>query len=217
MKFKWPVFLKVFGRSAVDWYDAWLDMTLIGIVWLVAQVTIVLGPPATFGVYYVVDSMVRTGDNPGVKGLFEGARKYFLKGLAWGALNWLAAAIAVVNFWFYSSLESTFGIIARTFIGILAVLWAVMQFYTAPFIMAQENENLFLALRNSLYLVLASLPFTLGLMVFVVLIIALSGVLILPAFLGLPMLIAVLGCRALYDRLEAYGLKKKDPEPREVG
>ena len=103
MKSKWPAFLRVFGRSAVDWYDSWLDMTLIGIIWLFAQATIILGPPATFGVYYVTSNMVRNGESLGVRGMIEGARKYFIKSLAWGAINWLVAVISVVNFYFYIS------------------------------------------------------------------------------------------------------------------
>jgi uncharacterized membrane protein YesL len=217
MKIKFPAFLKVFGRSAVDWYDSWLDMTLIGMIWLAAQATVILGPAATFGVCYVTSSMVRSGESLGVKGLFEGARKYFLKATAWGALNWLVAVISVVNFIFYMNVESTFGYIARVLIAVLTLLWLMTQFYTVPFLLAQEQENLFLALRNGFYMTLASLPYTVGLMIIVALIIALCVVLILPAFLGVSMLISVMGTHALYDRLEAFGLRKKDPDPKEVG
>lgn len=217
MKFKFPAFLSTFGRSTVDWYDAWLDMTLIGMLWLVAQITIILGPAATFGVYYVTSSMIRSGESLGVKGMIEGSRKYFLKALAWGAMNWIVAAVTVVNFIFYLNVDSPLGYIARVMIVVLSLLWMMTQFYTVPFVLAQEQENLFLALRNGFYLTLATLPYTIGLMIIVVLIIALSAVLILPAFLGVPMLIAVMGTRALYDRLEAFGLRKKDPEPKEVG
>lgn len=216
MKIRWPVFLKVFGKSAVDWYDAWLDMTLMGIIWLFAQLTVILGPAATFGVYYVVNGMVRSGEGAGVRGMFEGAKKYFLKSLAWGALNWLVALIAVVNYIFYSSVQSTFGLVARVLLVMLVVLWLLTQFYCVPFFMAQEQERVLLALRNGFFMALASLFFTLGLMIFVVIIVGLSAVFVLPAFLGVPMLIPVLSTRALYDRLETYGLRKKDPEPKDV-
>jgi uncharacterized membrane protein YesL len=216
MKMRWPAFLKAFGQSVVDWYDAWLDMTVIGIVWLLAQLTIVLGPPATFGVYYVAYHMIRNGESLGVKGMIVGARKYFLKGLAWGAINWLVAVITVTNFWFYSNLESEVGIVVRFVVLVLAGLWLMTQFYTVPFFMAQEQERVLLAIKNAFFLAMATLPYTLGLMIFVILDIGLSSVLILPAFLGLPMLIPVMATRTLFDRLGALGLVKKDPDPREV-
>jgi len=217
MKLHWPAFVKAFAKSTVDWYDSWLDMTIIGILWLVAQVTVILGPPATFGVYYVVNLMIRTGENLGIKGVIQGARTYFLKSWGWGALSLLVGVIAVVNFMFYTSIDTTFGLVARILVIVVVALWLMVQFYTVPFFMAMEQENIFLALRNSFFLMMASLPYTLGLMIFVVLIIGLSTAFIIPAFLGLVMLIPVMATRSLYDRLEAYGLREKDADPREVG
>ncbi len=216
MNIKIPAFIRAFGRSIVDWYDSWLLMMMMGIIWLVAQVTIILGPPATFGVYYVIGHMIRNGEDLGVKGMLEGGRIYFLKSLGWGALNWLVIFIASVNFYFYSNLDSTLGLFARIFVIMLTVVWLISQFYTVPFFMAQEKERLFIAIRNGFYMAMATLPYTVGLMVFVVLIIVLSTFLVIPAFLGLPLLIAVLGTRALYDRLEAFGLREKEVNPRDV-
>ncbi len=216
MKIRWPAFLKTFGRSAVDWYDSWLDMTIIGIIWLAAQATVILGPAATFGVYYIVNHMVHNGESLGVKGVWEGAKKYFLKSLAWGAISWVVGVIVVVNFSFYNSIETNIGIFARILVIGLALVWLMAQFYTVPFFMAQEKENVLLALRNGFYMSMASLPYTVGLMIFVVLVIAFSSALVIPAFLGFTMLIPVLATRALYDRLEVYGLREKEVDPREV-
>ncbi|GAP06519.1 protein of unknown function, DUF624 [Anaerolinea thermolimosa] len=216
MKLHLPAFLRVFGKSAVDWYDAWLDMTVMGILWLIAQVTIILGPPATFGVYYVVNLMIRTGENRGIKGMFEGAKKYFWQSLGWGALNLLVLVIAVVNFTFYSQVNSPFAFAAQVFVMVLTGLWLMTQFYTVPFFMAQQEERILLALRNGFFMAVGTLFFTVGLMILEILIIALCVFLILPAFLGVPLFIPVLGTRALYDRLEAFGLRKKDPDPREI-
>lgn len=216
MKIRLPAFLRVFGRSVVDWYDAWLDMTMMGIVWLIAQATIVLGPAATFGVYYVMNLMVRTGENPGLKGMISGARLFFLKSLAWGALNWLVWIIVAVNVIFYTSVESWFGLVARYVIFAIGFFWLVTQFYAVPFFMAQEKEQIFLSLKNGFFMAMATLFYTLGLSIIVVIIVAASVILIIPAFLGVPMLVAMLGTRALYDRFEAFGMRKKDPDPKEV-
>jgi uncharacterized membrane protein YesL len=126
------------------------------------------------------------------------------------------AVITVTNFWFYSNLESEVGIVVRFVVLVLAGLWLMTQFYTVPFFMAQEQERVLLAIKNAFFLAMATLPYTLGLMIFVILDIGLSSVLILPAFLGLPMLIPVMATRTLFDRLGALGLVKKDPDPREV-
>jgi hypothetical protein len=73
---RFPASLRVIGRSVVDWWDGWLDMVVTLMIWLFAQMTIVLGPPATFGLYYVVHNMIN-GEAQGVRGLIAGARMYF--------------------------------------------------------------------------------------------------------------------------------------------
>ncbi|MBI4929068.1 MAG: hypothetical protein HY835_14970 [Anaerolineae bacterium] len=216
MQSKLPAFLRVFWRSAIDWYDSWLDWLLIGVVWLLAQMTVILGPAASFGVYYVANVMVREGQSLGLKGAFAGAKKYFGVALLWGVINWAVVLLTAVNIFFYGNMENMFGLVARYLIIGIAILWMVVQFYHVPFFMALEEEKIFPALRNAFFITLASFPFTLGLMIFVILVIGLSSVLVIPAFLGLPMLIPVMDTLALYDRQEVFVLRKKDVEPRDV-
>ena len=56
-------------------------------------------------------------------------------------------------------------------IVVLTVIWLMTQFYAVPFFMAQEKESMFLAFRNGLYMAIASLPYTLVLMILVALLI----------------------------------------------
>lgn len=213
---KWPAPLAVIGRSIVEWWDTWLDYEIITLAWVFAQVTIILGPPATFGMYYVANTMAREGQALGIKGMIEGARMYFGKALLWGLLNWAAMLLAYVNFTFYSQISSWWGAAAEVLVTFIFVLWLVTQFYAVPFFMEQTEPKILLALRNGLFTALASPGFTFVLMLFVLLLIGLSAGLIIPLFLGAPGLIATLGTRALFNRLVKFGLKKDDPDPRDI-
>ena len=82
--------------------------------------------------------------------------------------------------------------------------------------MEQVEPKVFLALRNGLFLSLATPFYTFVIMLVVVLLIAASAMFVIPIFLGAPALIAALGTRALFDRLIALGLKKPEVDPREV-
>lgn len=214
---KWLASWRTIGRGVVEWWDAWLDFEVITLVWFFAQLTVVLGPPATFGVYYVANVMAREGEALGVKGMIQGARMYFGKALLWGLINWLALILGAVNLYFYSQVASSWGLAAEFLVLSLVALWLITQFYAVAFFMEQTNQNVFLALRNGLYLALASPFYTLMLLVVVLLLIGLSLAFVIPIFLGSPALIAVLGTRALFDRLIALGLKKADVDPKEVG
>jgi hypothetical protein len=197
---KLPASLQTIWRAAVTWWDGWLDFVMIVFVWTFAQLTIFLGPPATFGLYYVTHSMVNSGEALGVKGAIRGARTYFWKGLLWGSLNWLALILCIVNVDFYSKINSIWGFVGMVIALLLTILWLVTQFYAVPYFMEQTDKNIFLALRNGLLTALASPGYTIILMI----------------FLGFPALIAVMGTHAVNDRLISYGKKPPDIDPREV-
>ena len=213
---KLPASIRTIWTSIVTWWDGWLDFEVITLVWFFAQVTVVLGPPATFGLYYVAHAMINDGEALGARGLIQGARKYFWKAMLWGSLNWLAWILAYVNLIFYSQVNSTFGFVAEIMVLVVISLWLVTQFYAVPYFMEQEDKNIFLALRNGILTTLATPFYTLVLMILVVVLIAVSGLFVLPLFLGAPALIAVLGTQAMIDRLISFGKKTADVDPREV-
>jgi hypothetical protein len=215
---KWPAPLRVIGRSVVDWWDAWLDFEVITLVWVFAQFTVILGPPATFGLYHVVHVMTHEGEATGIKGMIQGARMYFGKALIWGLINWVVAILAVVNFGFYSQQGSVWGSIATGLVALLIVLYLLAQFYAVAFFMQMQDEfkKVFIALRNGLFLAMGEPFYTLALVIFAAILVALCVVLVIPIFLGVPSLIAVLGTRGMRDRLIKFGQIKPEVDPREV-
>lgn len=215
MKSRIPASLRVIGRSIVDWWDGWLDMVLVTILWFLAQLTVVLGPPATFGLYYVVGQMVN-GEALGVKGLIQGARQFFGKAWLWGALNLLAIVTLAVNFQFYGAVKATWGFYAQIIVGMIGFLYLATTFYGLAYYMALEQPSLRTAFKNGLLTTLAAPFFSIILMIFCLLVVALSGVLVIPIFLGLPALIPILGFRGMDDRLIAFGLREREKTPKEI-
>lgn len=213
---KFPASLRVIGRSCVDWWDSWLDMVLVTGLWFLAQFTIVLGPPATFGFYYVVYHMKKDGEALGVRGLIEGARKYFWKAWLWGLLNLAVYVTMAVNFNFYSSLTAWWGLYLLIVVIMIAAYWTSSQFYGLPFFMEQEEKSIRRALWNGFLTSLAAPFFTLIVMAAVLLDLLISVGLIIPFFLALPALIPFMGINSLYDRLEAFGLREREKTPREI-
>ncbi len=215
MTSRFPASLRVIGRSIVDWWDAWLDMVLMTLVWFFAQFTVILGPPATFGVYYVVHNMLN-GEALGLRGMFSGARKYFGKSLIWGLLNLFVIFMVALNVQFYGNIPAVWGFYLQIFIVMLAAVWITTQFYALPYFMEQDVKNLRIAFKNGLFTSLAAPLFSLIMLIFIILVLVLSFGLMIPLFLGLPSLLAVLGFRAMYNRLEKFGLREPEKTPREL-
>lgn len=215
MKSKIPASLRVIGQAFVDWWDGWLDMVLTTIVWILAQLTIILGPPATFGLYYVVHQMIN-GEALSVKGMISGGRKYFWKAWIWGSLNLLVMIIFFVNINFYGSISAGWAPYLQVIVIMIGFLWYCTQFYAIPYFFEQETKNLFVAFRNGLFTTLAAPFFTLLIMVVVIVILGVSVGLVIPVFLGLPAVAPFLGFRAMYNRLEVFGLRQPEKTPREL-
>ena len=215
MAFRVPASLGVIGRSFVDWWDNWIDMVLVTIVWFIAQLTIVLGPPATFGYYYYVSQMIN-GESLGVRGLIRGARMYFGKSWQWGALNLLGWIVLVINFQFYGQVKAIWGIYLQVVIVMMIYLFTATNFYALPYFMAIEQKSLKVALNNGIRTTLAAPFFTIVLLL-ICLVVGIASIgLILPFFMGLPGVIAVLGFRAMEDRLVKFGLRKREKTPKEI-
>jgi len=204
-----PVPLQVVAQALSDWWDDWINMALISLVWLLCWVTVVLGPPATFGLYYVTNQLAH-GRSLGLRGLVEGGRRYLRQSWLWMLLNLLVATVVVTNVWFYGQFDADWAAIVRPFPLLLGLAWLVVQFYALPYLMEQEEESLRLALRNGLFTLLAAPGYTVVVAGLAALVAVLSLVLVVPLFVGGPCLIAALGNRAVQERLETYRVREQE-------
>ena len=67
-----PVPLQVIAQALRDWWDDWIGQVVNALVWIFCCMTIVLGPPATLGLYYVANRLAHVP----VKGLRAVARDH---------------------------------------------------------------------------------------------------------------------------------------------
>ena len=204
-----PVPLQVVVQALSDWWDDWVNMALISLLWLLSWITIVLGPPATFGLYYVTNQLAR-GRSLGVRGFLEGGRRYLRQSWLWMLLNLVVAVVSVVNIWFYGQLDADWAAIVQVFPLFLGLTWLVVQFSALPYLMEQKEESLTVALRNGLFTLLAAPGYTAVVAGLAALIVVLSVWLVAPVFLGVPCLIAALGNRAVRERLETYRARERE-------
>jgi hypothetical protein len=215
MKIKFPAVLRVIGRSFVDWWDSWLDLFVVVVVWVFAQITIILGPPATFGMYYVAYHLIN-GESLGVRGMIEGGKKYFGLSWLWAAINAFVLVVLFTNVRFYGSVQSQWGAYAQLFTLLVLLLWVTVQFYTLPYLMEMEKKHILKALRNAFFTSMASPFYSFLLLVVAVIVTGVCVALIIPTFFGLPAVIPLLGIQAMYNRLEAYGIRERERTPKEI-
>lgn len=202
---------KVIAHALRDWWDDWFNQIAASVILLLCWFSIVLGPPATFGLNYIANQLAH-GSSEGVRGMLEGGRRYFFKSWLWALVFVAVLIILGVNFLFYGQIAATWGsMLQGLFLG-LSVVWMIVQFYALPYLLEQEQQQIRLALRNGLLTMLAAPGYTTVVVGVSVLLAVISVLFVFPLLVGVPGLIAILANRAVLERMETFGVRAQDAD-----
>jgi hypothetical protein len=146
------------------WSRELVLLTFFNLAWLVLQIPIVTGPPATAAMYTharrIVDGeFVSPGD-----GLLA-LRQMFWPALKWGAPNLVIAVVFGVNFLFYAGAPGAGWAALRWLWGLLALVWFGLNLFYWPFWLAQSDRRLVTTYRNAAVFVLKAPVFALTLVI----------------------------------------------------
>ncbi len=200
-------------KSLQGWWENLIVLTLISIAWLICWLTVVLGPPATFGLFCAVNELVLE-NTTSFRTAFDGARRYFLISWVWMVANVFVFGLLLVNVWFYGQIQSTFAGAVQIFTLFLAFFWFGIQFYGLPFFLLQEKKSLLLAWRNAAYTAMSSPLRALVIWIVILVLVALLAA-VVPIIAGVPTLAALLGAIGIRERLIAYGLVEPETLEKE--
>ena len=200
---KLPAALRTILIAFFHWWDDLFMQAVMNLLWSLSWFTVILGPPLTFGIHYVESQYVR-GENPGLRGMWEGARKYFFKSWLWMLANLFIILVLTASIDAYQLIEAAWAGIARALTLAIAVVWILIQFYAVPLLMVQEQNSLRLAWRNGLMMTLASPGYLLVLLIFLAFSGLISAILIFPTILGFTTLLSLLANQAVRDRLATF-------------
>ncbi len=204
-----PSVLRVLAITIREWWDAWLPLLLINLVALPCVLLIILGPPAVFGIYDAANSLAH-GQIPTVRNFLMALRRYFIKSWQWTLPNVLFGFFAWNSFRFYNTFNTDIGIILQLLVLCVVIAWSLIQFYALPYLIEQDGKSLMRAWRNGAYTLLASPFYTIMIMGISALIIELMSLLPPLLFLGGPCFFALFGTRAVFERLETFGIRVRD-------
>lgn len=205
---KTPEPLQLVGKTLHIWWEGWLSLLLFGVVWVLCWGTLLLGPPATFGFFFVVRVWMVEKETRWDQ-YFRMSKNHFLISWVWFLANLVVLFLFFVSNAFYSNLASDLGRILQLFALGLFFLWVAVQFYALPYYVLLEKKNLLIAWKNGLFTILASPIFSLTIWVVLSLLLLLHFF-ILPIFFGGPSLIVLLVNMAVEDRIEKFGIRERD-------
>ncbi|MCI0710861.1 MAG: DUF624 domain-containing protein [Chloroflexi bacterium] len=201
---------EVIRRTAADCWNSFVGLAVTNALWLAASLTIILLPPATAGLYSTTNSLVR-GKGQRLDTFLDGAREYWWLSIQWALVNIVVLVVLFVNVYFYGQIAA--GALANTllfFVSALGLLWVTMQFYIWPVLMVQEQKKMRIAMKNALFLSLASPLYNLVLLLVGGIVVSLSIMMLLPLAVFTFSFLAMLGNHAVVERLTTFNKLPED-------
>jgi len=203
--------LVTIGRAARDTIRSLPMMIFANLLWLAFSLTIVLFPFATAGLY-TVTNRIAYKQKTRLADFIAGGRGYLGPSLRWTLIN-LTAFGAIYVTTTYDPVEKHIPTWLQGMSVLAGIAWAALQFYVWPFLMEQPNKRVRAAVRNAMLLGITDPIYTLTLLSSVGFIVWLSLRTSTPIGIFMMSFIALLGNRAIIERLAAYG---RSPEPDNV-
>lgn len=185
------------------WEDVW-SVAVCNLLWLVSQVLILPGPPATLALFQYGNRVAR-GEVAGVSDFLRGIRQFWGTGWRWGILNLLVVGLLIGDYLLTGRLsQSPAGQFAQGFYLAVLAAWFILQLYTLPFLFEMEDYNVLAALRNGALMLGRNPVFSLALAAFLICILAFGVLLFMLSAAAGGVFVAFAGNHAVRNRLNAY-------------
>jgi len=200
----------VMGRVLKAAYEDLFLCVFMSIAWWIGLLPIVTIAPVTMGVHHVANRLAnyKRVDN----GFFwEGLRQYIGRGWLLMLICVGAPAAISFNIWFYANSQGYLRIIGVAWMWMLLLALMIGQ-YIFPLFWQQDEPSIKLVLRNATILALRHPLYSLLMLLFQLVLLALCAVLTLPLVLLWPALMVLTSNFALAGLLQEMGLSPQPPD-----
>jgi uncharacterized membrane protein YesL len=206
-----PVIWLIVKQSLGDlWNDLWTT-AVVNLAWLVCQLLVLPGPPATLALFSYGNRLAH-GEIADLGDFWQALRRSWRPAWRWGLVNLVLLFLLVgdvrLTGGMGQSLAARFG---QSFY--LAALggWCLLQLYTLPFLIEQEEASLRLALRNAAVMIGRNPAFSFGLTLLLTVTLAAGTLFFLFSVAGGAVFLAIAGNRAVLNRLAVHdGLAERN-------
>jgi uncharacterized membrane protein YesL len=193
----------IIGRAFRLWWSDFMLLIFFNLLWLVFQIPIVTGPPATAAMY-VIARRLADGEFIEPRHGLDALRRMWVPAWVWGVINLVIVGVLVGNFWLYQSATGWLWTGLRLMWGIIALAWFAVNLFYWPFWLAQDQHSPQLTFHNS-FLFLARQPgLALTLVLFSSILSIVSVLTTLPFAAALMSWLALIGVLAVGEALRPH-------------
>ncbi len=158
-------------------------MLVVNSLWIIANLLIIPGPPATLALQAYANRIVHD-EVTDLRDFWQSFKHSWGVGWRWGAVNLAVVGLLAFNYYLVTNaLDVNLGSFLQGLYIAVGLAWFMLQFFALPFLFEQEQMKVSQALRNSalmmgrnlgfsflfglsllIFMALATLAFALGIM-----------------------------------------------------
>jgi hypothetical protein len=133
--------LHALGHGTRLWWRDWIGMVFLNILWVLFQIPIITGPPAT-AVLYAMAERVYNDELWEIQEIWQLLRDLFWPAWRWAIPNTVIAMVLLFNITTYWSSAGLGWMILRLLWSFLLLFWIMLNLFYWPFWLAQEDKSL---------------------------------------------------------------------------
>ena len=142
--------LRILGLSLRDTWQEFWTILIVHLLFLLANLLILPGPPATLALFYF-GNRIAHGEIATERDFLHAVRQYWGPGWRWGFINLVVIGLLTGDYYLVGRLTENTQIAAFTqglYFTLLAG-WSLLQMFTLPFLFEQKEPLVLQALRNA--------------------------------------------------------------------
>ncbi|MGQ9491581.1 MAG: DUF624 domain-containing protein [Anaerolineae bacterium] len=151
--------LRLFARAIALWWREFPFLLVLNLVWLLAQVTVVLGPPATAALVAVA-GRVADGELTDCGDFWRALQANFGTAWRWGLAQGLVYGVLGFNLVAYAGRDGASLLSLRYAWTLLALAWFAVNLYFWPLHFEQIDRRFTITLSNAAKMALLNPGFT---------------------------------------------------------
>ena len=150
---------RLFARAIALWWREFAFLLALNFIWLLAQVTIVFGPPATAALVAIA-ARVADGALIDFGDFGRALRADFKVAWLWGLAQWVVYGVLGFNLVVYAGASSVGILSLRYAWTLMAAIWFAVNLYFWPLHFEQADRRFTTTLGNALKMALLNPGFT---------------------------------------------------------
>lgn len=156
--------LKIVGMSFRDtWQELW-TILIVHVLFLLANLLIVFGPPATLALFFY-GNRIAHGERANERDFLQAIRTYWKPAWRWGSINLFVIGLLIGDYYLTRRIvaDPNLASFMQGLYITLLVGWSLLQLFALPFLFEQQSPVVSQALRNAALFIRKNLIFVLAL------------------------------------------------------